>query len=134
MPSVAFPPAMPFTLQVTAVEGLPVPVTDAVNTWAAPVETVADGGRRLTTMLSCNVTVTEALSFGLTWLTAVTVALAPGGRIAGAVKKPDEEIVPADVLPPTTPFTCQVTFVFVLPTTVAWNACVCPRKRLALAG
>jgi hypothetical protein len=70
-------------------------------------------------MLSCNVTVTEALSFGFTWLTAVTVALAPGGRIAGAVKKPDDEIVPADVLPPATPFTCQVTFVFVLPTTVA---------------
>jgi hypothetical protein len=70
-------------------------------------------------MLSCRVTVTEALSFGLTWLTAVTVALAPGGRIAGAVKKPDDEIVPADALPPTTPFTCHVTFVFVLPTTVA---------------
>jgi hypothetical protein len=119
---------------VTAVDGLPVPVTVTVNTWAAPVETVADRGRTVTTILSWRVTVTEALSFGLAWLTAMTVALAPGGRIAGAVKKPDEEIVPADALPPTTPFTCQVTFVFVLPTTVAWNACVCPRKRLALAG
>ena len=119
VPNVELPPATPLTLQVTAVDGLPVPVMDAVNTWAAPVATVADGGRRLTTMLSCNVTVTEALSFGLTWLTAVTVALAPVGRIAGAVKKPDEEIVPADVLPPVTPFTCQVTSVFVLPTTVA---------------
>lgn len=98
---------------------MPVPVTDAVKTCAAPVETVADGGRRLTMMLSSNVTVTEALSFGLTWLTAVTVTFAPGGRIAGAVKRPDEEIVPAGVLPPATPFTCQVTFVFVLPTTVA---------------
>ena len=104
---------------MTAVEGLPVPVTDAVKTWAAPVETVAEGGRMLTTMLSCRVTVTEALSFGLAWLTAVTVALATDGRIAGAVKMPPEEIVPADALPPATPFTCHVTFVFVLPVTVA---------------
>ena len=110
---------MPFTLQVTAVEGLPVPVMVAVNTWAAPAETVADEGRRLTTMLSCKVTVTEALSLGLTWLTAVMVTLAPGGRIAGAVKSPTEVIVPVIVLPPATPFTCQVTFVFVLPVTVA---------------
>jgi hypothetical protein len=119
VPKVALPPGTPFTLHVTVVDGLPVPVTVTVKTWAAPVETVADGGRRLTTMLSCRVTVTEALSFGLTWLTAVTVALALDGRIAGAVKRPDEEIVPADVLPPATPFTCQVTFVFELPTTVA---------------
>ena len=119
IPNVEFPPVTPFTLHVTAVEGLPVPVTDAVKTWAAPVETVAEGGRMLTTMLSCRVTVTEALSFGLAWLTAVTVALAPDGRIAGAVNRPAEEIVPEDALPPATPFTCHVTFVFVLPLTVA---------------
>ena len=119
VPKAEFPPATPFTLHVTAVDGLPVPVTDAVKTWAAPVETVAEGGRRLTTMLSCKVTVTEALSLGLAWLTAVTVALAPDGRIAGAVKRPAEVIVPADVLPPAMPFTCHVTFAFVLPVTVA---------------
>jgi hypothetical protein len=110
---------MPFTLHVTAVDGRPVPVRDAVKTWAAPVETVAEGGRRLTTMLSCRVTVTEALSLGLAWLTAVTVALALDGRTAGAVNRPAEEIVPAESLPPATPFTCHVTFVFVLPLTVA---------------
>jgi hypothetical protein len=70
-------------------------------------------------MLSCRVTVTEALSFGLTWLTAVTVTDAGAGKTDGAVKRSAEEIVPADELPPTTPFTCQVTFVFVLPVTVA---------------
>ena len=57
---------MPFTLHETAVEGLPVPVMPAVNTCAAPVETFADNGRMLTTMLSCRVTVIEALSFGFT--------------------------------------------------------------------
>jgi hypothetical protein len=70
-------------------------------------------------MLSCKVTGTEALSFGLTWLTAVTLTLAPGGRIAGAVKRPTEEIVPVAALPPATPFTSHVTFEFVLPVTVA---------------
>ena len=113
------PPAMPFTLHVTAVDGLPVPVMVAVNTCAAPVARVADAGRTLTSMLSCRVTLAEALSLGLAWLTAVTVALAPDGRIAGAIKRPAEEIVPADAVPPTTPFTCQVTFVSVLPVTVA---------------
>jgi hypothetical protein len=62
---------------------------------------------------------TEALSFGFTWLTAVTVMVALVGRIAGAVKRPAAEIVPLAVLPPATPFTCQVTFVFVLPVIVA---------------
>jgi hypothetical protein len=119
VPKVEFPPATLFTLHVTAVEGLPVPATDAVKIWAAPVETVAEGGRRLTTMLCCRVTVIEALSLGLAWLTAVTVALAADGRIAGAVNRPAEEIVPADALPLATPFTCHVTFVFVLPVTVA---------------
>ena len=104
---------------MTAVDGLPVPVTDAVKTCAAPVETVAEGGRRLTTMLSCKDTVAEALSFGFTWLTAVTVAFAPDGRTAGAVNTPVAEIVPDAVPPPATPFTSHVTFVFVLPVTVA---------------
>ena len=114
------PPATPFTLHVTAVEGLPVvAVTVAVNTCAAPVDRVADSGSTLTTMLSCKVTRTEALSFGLTWLTAVTLTLAPGGRIAGAVKRPIEEIVPEAALPPAMPFTSHVTFEFVLPVTVA---------------
>lgn len=113
------PPATPLTLHVTEVEGLPVPAMLAVNTWAAPAETFADNGRMLTTMLSCRVTVTEALSFGFTRLTAVTVAFALAGRIAGAVKRPAAETVPVAVLPPLTPFTCQVTFVFVLPVTMA---------------
>src|SRR4029077_7989066 len=34
VPAVVLPPAIPFTLQVTAESGLPVPVTPAVNTCA----------------------------------------------------------------------------------------------------
>ena len=49
----------------------------------------------------------------------MTVTLALVGRIAGAVKMPTAEIVPVAVLPPLTPFTSQLTFVFVLPVIVA---------------
>ena len=120
VPTMEFPPAVPFTLQVTAVEGLPVPgVTVAVKSCAAEVETVAEVGSTLITMLSCNVTLTVALSFGLTCATAVTVTLEPGGRIAGAVNRPAVEIVPVVAPPPATPFTSHVTFVFASPVTVA---------------
>ena len=135
VPTMEFPPAVPFTLQVTAVDGLPVPgVTVAVKSCAAEVESVAEVGSTLTTMLSCSVTVTEALSFGLTCATAVTITLEPGGRIVGAVNRPAAEIVPVVAPPPVAPFTSHVTFVFASPVTVAWNVCVWPRKRLAEAG
>src|SRR5579862_5716300 len=111
---------MPFTLQVTAVDGLPVPgATVTVKSCAAEVETVAEVGSTLIARLSCNVTVTDALSFGLTCATAVTVTLEPGGRIAGAVNRPAVEIVPVVAPPPATPFTSHVTFVFASPVTVA---------------
>ena len=120
VPTMEFPPATPFTLQVTAVEGLPVPGgTVAVKSCAPEVETMAEVGSTLTAMLSCNVTVTVALSFGLTCATAVTVTLEPGGRIVGAVNRPAAEIVPVVAPPPKTPFTSHVTFVFVSPVTVA---------------
>jgi len=120
VPTMEFPPTMPFTLQVTAVEGLPVPgVTVTVKSCAAEVETVAEVGSTLIAMLSCNVTVTEALSFGLTCATAVTVTLKPSVRIVGAVYSPVAEIVPVIAPPAVTPFTSHVTFVFASPVTVA---------------
>ena len=111
---------MPFTLQVIAVEGLPVPgVTVVVKSCAAEVETVAEVGSTLIAMLSRKVTLTVALSFGLTCATAVTVTLDPGGRIVGAVNRPAVEIVPVVAPPPATPSTSHVTFVFASPVTVA---------------
>lgn len=62
VPSVELPPAIPFTLHVTAVEALPVPVTVAVKTCAPPVATVADKGKTLTTMSSVSVTLTDELA------------------------------------------------------------------------
>ena len=45
-------------------------------------------------MLSCKVTGTEALSFGLTWLTAVTLTLAPAGRIDVYKRQPSYNQTP----------------------------------------
>ena len=101
-------------------EGLPVPgATVAAKSCAAEFETIAEVGSRLIAMLSCNVTVTVALSFGLTCATAVTVTLEPGGRTGGAVNRPAAEIVPVAAPPPATPFTSHATFVFASPVTVA---------------
>ena len=135
VPTMEFPPTVRFTVQVTVAEGLPVPVVIvAVKSCAAEVKTVAEVGSTLIAMLSCKATETEALSFGLTCATAVTVTLEPGGRIVGAVNRPAAEIVPVVAPPPATPFTSHVTFVFASPVTVAWNVCVWPRKRLAVVG
>jgi hypothetical protein len=85
VPSVAFPPATPFTLQVTSVAGLPVPVTLAVNTCAAPVATLTGLGATLTTMSSLRLTPAAALACESALLTASTVTLGGDGRFAGAV-------------------------------------------------
>jgi hypothetical protein len=50
------------------------------------------------------------------------------------VYTPSAVIVPAAAVPPGTPFTLQVTPVFVTLTTVARNACLFPRSTVALAG
>jgi hypothetical protein len=55
------------------------------------------------------------------WLVAVICTDAGDGKSAGAVYTPPEEIVPAAALPPATPFTLQLTLVFVLLVTVAEN-------------
>jgi hypothetical protein len=134
VPTVELPPAIPLTLQVTAVEGLPVPVTFAMKTCAPAAGTFAEAGDTLTTTSSSSVTLTGALAWLLAALTAVTVTTPFAGRIAGAVYRPPIEIDPTVALPPATPFTLQLTLVFEVPATIAWNCCVCPRNKVALSG
>jgi hypothetical protein len=67
-------------------------------------------------------------------LTARTVTVFGLGSVFGAVYMPDELIVPAAALPPVTPFTCQVTEVFVVPVTWALNDFVALARTLAVAG
>jgi hypothetical protein len=47
---------------------------------------------------------------------------------------PEEETVPKVELPPSVPFTSQLTAVLLVPETVALNACGCPTFKLVLAG
>ena len=53
---------------------------------------------------------------------------------AGAVYRPELEIVPTVALPPATPFTCQVTAVLLVFCTVALNCWVPPAATVADVG
>jgi hypothetical protein len=120
VPFVAFPPATPFTVQVTAVLVLPVTVAtycDAVPqvTVVAPARvsfTLGGGGASRVTTRLCE-------TAGFATLVAVIVTFGDCGAVAGAAKRPFAEIEPHAGSPPTTPFTLHVTAVFVLPFTVA---------------
>jgi hypothetical protein len=71
------------------------------------------------------VTVTAALADFVVSATLVAVTeCAPA--VAGAVYSPVAETVPTAALPPITVSTDQVTAVFVVPVTDAWNCCVAP--------
>lgn len=50
---------------------------------------------------------------------AVTLTIVFGGRIDGAVYKPELEIVPKAAFPPAIPFTVQLTVVWEVPVTTA---------------
>ena len=85
MPTLELPAAIPFTLQVTAVDGFPVPETLAAKTCAPIVGTEAEVGDTLTAISSSSVTVMEALALASATLVALIVAFDSAGRIAGAV-------------------------------------------------
>jgi hypothetical protein len=109
VPTVEFPPAIPFTVHVTPVAGFPVPFTLAVITCAPPSGRVTGLGVTVTTMSSFRSTAADALAAEFALLTASTVTLAGDGSTAGAVYAPLEEIVPKVAFPPGTPLTLQET-------------------------
>src|SRR2546430_1096367 len=104
-PTVALPPLPPLTCQVTAV--LLVFCTVAVNCCVPPAPTVADAGEivTLTTAAGVMVTCAEADFVGSACDTAVTATVAGFGTTAGAVYRPELDIVPTVALrsvePPT---------------------------------
>jgi hypothetical protein len=85
VPTVAFPPATPFTDHVTAV--FAVFVTVAVNCCVAPTATLGAAGATVTPIAGGAATVTVAVpDFVLSACeTAVTVTVAGAGTDAGAV-------------------------------------------------
>jgi hypothetical protein len=125
VPTVELPPVTPLTCQVTAVfDEL---ATVAVKAWEPlPAVTAAVPGVTETEIAGTRVTCAEPDLLVSAADTAVTVTVAGEGTMAGAVYRPELEIVPTVELPPFTPLTCQVTAVFVVPVTVAVNVCVPP--------
>lgn len=77
--------ALPVKLQVTAVAGLPVPFTCAVNCWVAPVATEAVAGVSVTWISLSSETVAVPLAELSAWLVAVMATVGLEGRIWGAV-------------------------------------------------
>jgi hypothetical protein len=100
----------------------------------APAGTDAGAILRSTGNGFCSVTGLLAVAVESAELTARTVTTLEVGTVEGAVYTPDELIVPEAALPPATPFTCQVTDVFVDPETVALKDCAEPARTFALAG
>jgi hypothetical protein len=136
VPTVVLPPAVPFTLQVTAVfvEFATVAVNcvdpeGATVTLAGDTLTVTGGGAG-----GCTVTVAVPTADGLAALVACTVTVAGLGIAAGALYIPEAETVPTVEFPPVTPFTLHVTAVFVEFVTVALNWRVCVTGTDALDG
>jgi hypothetical protein len=126
----AVPPRAQAICQVTAV--FEVPVTMAVNCTFANVKIEGKLGEITTS--GPIVALALPVSAGLAAAIAVMVTPAGLGIVAGAVYEPTEEIVPLVEFPPATPFTCQVTLVFTLPTTDAWKVCDAPADTIADAG
>ena len=118
------PPLTPLTCQVTAV--FVVPVTVAVNCCVVKIGTEVGLGVMVTVTDCATVTMAEPEAAGFATETAVTVTVAGLGMVLGAVYSPVALMVPTVALPPATPFTCQVTAVFVVPETVAVNWSVAP--------
>src|SRR5204863_759 len=101
-----------------------------------PAPTVADTGEivTLTTAAGVMVTCAEADLVGYAWDTDSSVIMAGFGTTAGAVYRPELDIVPTVALPPVTPLTCQVTAVLLVFCTVAVNCCVPPTPTVADTG
>lgn len=91
-------------------------------------------GVRVTVMSLAIVTCAEADLVESAWLVAVTVIVAGNGKSEGAVYTPAEVIVPDAVFPFETPFTLQVTLVFVEFATFAVNDWEFPSSTELLVG
>jgi hypothetical protein len=83
IPTVALPPAVPLTLQFTAV--LEAPVTVAVNVWVIPTVTFMVAGETDTVTGAATVTVAEADFVVSATDVALIVTVAGDGTVDGAV-------------------------------------------------
>jgi len=100
----------------------------------APVETVAEVGEIPITVPPVSVTMADPVAVLSVLLDAVTVMVGGEGIALGAVYKPLGETVPTLAFPPATPFANQVTLLFDVPVTIAWNCCDWFRETLICVG
>ena len=124
--------AAPDRLHVTDV--LPVPVTVAANCCCALTTTWADSGATVTAIGANTVTVAVACLLGSACAVAVTVTVGGFGTELGAVYMPAVLIAPQALPEQPVPLTFQVTFVLLVPVTVAMNCFCCPVVTCAVAG
>lgn len=113
------PPATPFTCHVTPV--FEACETAAVNCCVAFAVRLTAAGEIVTTTAGMIVTWALAVWVPSAFETAVTVTVISLATVPGAVYIPDADIVPAEELPPATPFTSQSTAVSDVFLTVALN-------------
>jgi hypothetical protein len=134
VPTVAFPPVIPFTCQVTA--ELLAFATDAAKACEPkPAWTVAVAGVTDTPTGAVIVSDAEPDCAGSMTDTAVTVTVVGIGAFTGAEYAPADEIVPTVALPPAMPLTCQLTAeLTVLPTVAVKVWRPMPAWTVALAG
>jgi hypothetical protein len=102
------------------------PFTVAAKVCCAPAERVAEEGLINTgaegaVLVGVNVTFAVPLTVVSAWEMALTVTVDAAAMVAGDVYRPVVEIRPTEEFPPSTPFTCQFTAVFVAFATVAVN-------------
>ena len=130
VPTVEFPPGTPFTLQLYLPEFC-VRASCTTNCVLCIVPMVVLAGV-IVRLPELSETLAWADFVGSAALVAVTVM--PAAGCAGAVYKPEVEIVPTLELPPTAPFTLQVTLVFGEPLTDALNCWVWDGASVLLVG
>src|SRR5215472_3863112 len=105
VPTTAFPPAMPFTLQVTA--AFDVPVTVAVSCCVLPSNTLELGDETITVTAGGGeviVRTTLPLTKLSAWLVAWIVTVAGLGKSGGAVEGAGLDVVATTACPPGMPF------------------------------
>jgi hypothetical protein len=95
---------------------------------------VAEVGEIPITVPPVSVTMADPVAVLSVLLDAVTVMVGGEGIALGAVYKPLGETVPTLAFPPATPFANQVTLLFDVPVTIAWNCCDWFRETLICVG
>lgn len=133
VPTVALPPATPFTVHVTGVVVLP--ETIVLNCSVLPRTRLTVIGITVSELDAATMfTFAEALNVVSACETAMIATVVGFGTLNGAVYKPVVEITPIVEFPPGVPFTCQVTLVLELLLMVAPNCNVPDVGILALSG